>query len=82
MLLGIQNYDRPHAVRLWCAFTTASMAVGYACTRNHKPKVRPCVYVHCETSLDGIQATIFRHPNPHQVRADGRPKTFITSVSL
>ncbi|KAJ3490592.1 hypothetical protein NLJ89_g11421 [Agrocybe chaxingu] len=27
------------SVRLWCAFTTASMAVGYASTGNPKPKV-------------------------------------------
>jgi hypothetical protein len=28
-----------HTVRLWCAFTTASMALAYASTRHPKPKV-------------------------------------------
>jgi hypothetical protein len=27
------------SVRLWCAFTTASMAIAYASTKNMKPKV-------------------------------------------
>lgn len=28
-------------VRLWCGFTTRSMAVGYASTQHPTPKVRP-----------------------------------------
>ncbi|EJD52839.1 N-terminal nucleophile aminohydrolase [Auricularia subglabra TFB-10046 SS5] len=31
------------AVRLWCAFTTASMAIAYASTAHPKPKARICV---------------------------------------
>ncbi|KAF9529185.1 nucleophile aminohydrolase [Crepidotus variabilis] len=41
---GVQSQEKkrqcasPVRVRLWCAFTTASMAVGYASTRSSKPK--------------------------------------------
>lgn len=33
-------FELYHQVRLWCAFTTASMAIAFASSKNTQPKVR------------------------------------------
>lgn len=36
----LQVTDMSHEVEVWCGFTTASMAIAFASSRERKPKVR------------------------------------------
>lgn len=49
------------AVRLWCAFTTASMAIAYASSYDPKPRVCPpvftlfsCLTAHVQLETEGL----------------------------
>jgi hypothetical protein len=75
-----------YTARLWCAFTTQSMAVAYASSRQPKPKVRLLLaatqYVDIVFSVNwrSYQATVLRNTTHDFSNENGRPPFFITTL--
>ena len=73
-----------YTARLWCAFTTQSMAVAYASSRQPKPKVRLVApsYVDLVISINrcSLQARVLRNTAHDFSKENGRPPFFITTL--
>jgi hypothetical protein len=79
--------DGSRIVRLWCAFTTPSMAIAYVSSRYPTPKVRAFDFV-CGAGLNNVilfvlcQVLVLRRPE-NSGPVDGEsPPIFITALSL
>ncbi|KAH9061322.1 asparaginase [Lactarius vividus] len=71
--------------RLWCAFTTQSMAIAYSSSQHPKPKVNPPSFVSLMKQpalIDDHQALVLRNTTHDFGNEDGRPPLFITTLSF
>ncbi|KAF7376353.1 hypothetical protein MSAN_00050800 [Mycena sanguinolenta] len=84
LLTTEEDAEEEIVVRLWCAFTTPSMAIAYASSDNPRGKVRivliqGTVYV---LRTENTQALILRRPKSVESRPNDRPRIFVTGIAL